>query len=96
MSEITPIMELKVKVASLQEALLHKHPTMPTLLREIHTALKKQPENMTLLDEEEINVIVNGLEKQTGFELAQTVTKSAKSSSASLKAKIANKGIDAF
>lgn len=96
MSEITPAMELQSKVSLLQEALLHKHPTMPTLLREIHTALKKQPENVTLLSEDEIKVIVNGLEKQTGFELAQTITKSTKSPSATLKAKIANKGVDAF
>ena len=57
--------ELKEKVAQLQVALLGEHPLMPALLRTIHTQLKADPENVTLLSEEEIQVIVNGLRKQT-------------------------------
>lgn len=85
---------LKEKVASLEASLLSAHPTMPTLLREIHTALRAQPENVTLLSEEEISVLVRGLQKQTGVFLAESVAKSAKKpgSVAALKAK----GEDAF
>ncbi len=85
---------LKEKVASLEAALLSAHPTMPTLLKEIHSALRAQPENVTLMSEEEISVIVRGLQKQTGTYLAETVSKSAKrpGSVAALKAK----GEDAF
>ena len=90
----TPAFILKEKVASLEAALLSAHPTIPTLLREIHTALRAQPETVTLLSEEEISVLVRGLQKQTGVFLAESVTKSAKKpgSVAALKAK----GEDAF
>ena len=87
--------ELKNKVLELQKSLLDRHPSMPGLLREIHVALKKQPENVTLLEETEINIVVQGLEKQTGYEIASTVSK-PKSSSTGLKNKIASKGADAF
>lgn len=86
--------ELKEKVAKLQEALLNKHPQMPVLLREIHAAIKAQPEQVTLLEEEEIQVIVKGLEKQTGVELATSVVKTSKSTSKT--AQIKALGADAF
>ena len=85
--------ELDRNVLELQEALLARHPRMPGLLREIHTALRAQPENVTLLNEEQISVIVNGLKVQTGVEFAAI---SAKSSSKGIKAKIAAQGLDAF
>jgi hypothetical protein len=62
-------LELKEKVAALQSAILAAHPTMPVLLRTIHTLLKKDPENVTLLSEEDISVIVSGLKKQTLTEI---------------------------
>jgi hypothetical protein len=67
---------------------------MPTLLREIHTALRKQPENVVILSEEEIGIIVTGLEVQTNTFLAQTITKSAKSTSK--VASVKKLGADAF
>lgn len=85
---------LKEKVASLQAAILAKHPTMPSLLQEIHRTLKQQPENVTLLEPEEINIIVQGLEIQTGVELVKTTVKSVKS--ASKLNDIKSKGADAF
>lgn len=86
--------ELQEKIASLQNAILEKHPTMPTLLREIHTALRKQPENVVILSEEDIGIIVRGLEVQTNTFLADTVSKSSKSTSA--VGKIKKLGADAF
>lgn len=86
--------ELKEKVAALEAQLLEQHPKIPTLLREIWTTLKQYPENVTLATEEEIHVIVRGLEFQTKTFLADSVTKNAKKPNAiaALKAK----GADAF
>lgn len=70
------------KIDELQTALLSSHPTMPILLREIHSTLKKQPDNVTLVSDEQINVIVSGLAKYANVSLAvKTATKkpSAKS-----------------
>lgn len=88
---------LKEKVAELSAALLAKHPTMPTLLREIHTTLSKYPEQVTLMSEEDIAVVVSGLKVQTGVEFA-TAAASSKSTAAStnLKKKIDKLGADAF
>lgn len=74
--------QIKEKVLSLQEALLSQHPTMPTLLRDIWQTLKANPEQVTLLEEEDIGVIVNGLKLQAKQEIAtvalKTKTKSIK------------------
>lgn len=67
---------VREKIASLQSALLERHPRMPTLLQEIHSALRAQPENVTLLAEEDICTIVSGLQQQTNTFLADTVSKS--------------------
>ena len=85
---------LREKVSSLEAALLARHPTMPTLLRDIHSALRAQPENVTLLSEDEIRVLVSGLQTQTNTFLATTVVKESKKS-AGTKALLA-KGADAF
>jgi hypothetical protein len=87
--------QLRSKVLELSEAILHKHPTLPTLLREIHSTLQKYPENVTLLPEEDIQVLVRGLEIQTNTYLADSVV-SKKSSSKSLSSKLAGLGDDAF
>ena len=86
--------QLSEKVASLSTAILEKHPTMPTLLREIHTTLSKYPEQVTLLTEEEISVIVSELSVQTNVAFAQSATKPA--AAKSLTAKIKQLGADAF
>lgn len=81
-------LEISTKLHSLQEALLESHPTLPTLLRDIHTTLKQQPEQVTLMSEEELNIIVQGLEKQTNSYIAQAVTKKTTSKRTALKASI--------
>lgn len=82
------------KVAELSAALLARHPKMPTLLREIHQTLSKYPEQVTLMSEEDIHVVVEGLKIQTGVEFAATATKPA--AAKSLAAKIGKLGADAF
>lgn len=86
--------ELQEKVLSLQASLLDRHPRMPVLLREIHTTLRAQPENVTLMSEEEIAIIVDGLKIQTSVEFATAITKN--SSTKSLNTKIKQLGLGAF
>lgn len=69
--------ELKEKVAALSELILTAHPTLPVLLRTIHTQLRADPELVTTLTEEEIGIIVSGLSKQTNTEIVATVSKPA-------------------
>lgn len=78
--------QIKEKIAALQDALLSKHPTMPTLLRDIHTLLNQYPEQVVLLTEEEISVIVSGLKDKAGITLAASVK--APSAAKSLTAKL--------
>jgi len=80
--------DLQMKIASLQEAILSVHPTLPIILKEIHTILKNDPANVTLLSEEEISQIVTGLKLQTKTQITQSTLK--KSSAALKKATIAD------
>ena len=68
-------MEVKTKLDALQAALLESHPTLPTLLRDVHQTLKAQPEQVTLMSEDEIRVVIQSLEKQTNTHLAESITK---------------------
>lgn len=79
--------EIQLKLADLQSALLEKNPQMPLLLRDIHSQLKQNPEVVTLMTEEEIAVVIAGLSQQTLTHLSGSTLKSAKSASgkASLK-----------
>lgn len=78
-------LEIKSKLDELQAALLSAHPTMPTLLRDIHRTLKAQPEQVTLMSEDEIAIVVAGLDKQTNTHIAQVTTKKSTSKSKALK-----------
>lgn len=78
-------LEIKSKLDELQAALLAKHPTMPTLLRDIHKTLKSYPEQVTLMTEEEIAIVVQGLEQQTNSQLAASAMKPTKAKKESLK-----------
>ena len=91
---MTPSEQLSEKVSALSEAILSRHPTMPTLLREIHTTLRSYPEQVTLLSEGEIQVIVSGLSVQTNVAFAASASKPA--AAKSLTAKIKALGADAF
>lgn len=76
---------IRSNIASLQQALLDKHPQMPVLLRDIFRQLKDDPATVTILSEEEISTVVRGLENQTNTFLAASMTK-AKPGSAAVKA----------
>lgn len=77
--------EISSKLDELQQALLTNHPAMATLLRDIHRTLKAQPEQVTLMSEDEIATVVAGLQKQTNTHLAALTMKPSKSKKESLK-----------
>lgn len=95
---MTPYEQLQEKVLSLDTSIKSRHPTMPTLLQEIWRALKAQPENVTLMSEDEIGIVVSGLQMQTNTSLAQTMGKQSKSAAATkgVAAKITQLGLDAI
>ena len=67
--------EVKEKLAALEVAMLEDTPTMPTLLRDIHRQLKSDDTLVTLLSEEEIAILVNGLKQQTRTVIATKAVK---------------------
>lgn len=67
--QLGPVDDIKEKIATLQSHLLSSHPLIPTLLRTIHQQLKADPEVVTLLDEDEIKVVVSGLQHVTKISL---------------------------
>lgn len=73
------------RIKQLSESILSSHPQMPIQLREIHKNLKEDPAIVTLLSEEEICVVVNGLERQTNTFIAASMSP-AKTSAAAKKA----------
>lgn len=68
--------DIKEKILSLDSALKTQHPTMSSLLREIWQTLKANPDQVTLLEEEDIGIIVSGLKKQTATEIVTAALKS--------------------
>lgn len=77
-SDSTQAYEIKEKLAELEAALLEGTPNMPSLLRIIHSTLKKDSDLVTLLSEEECSILVQGLKKQTSTEIATSALKKPK------------------
>ena len=75
MADIDQAFQIKEKLAQLQERLETQAPGLATLLRDIHQTLKKDPDTVTLLTEEECSVLVRGLKKQTATEIATSALK---------------------
>ncbi len=67
--------DLKLKIAELQDMIHAAHPRMPLLLKDIHLLLKSDPDNVTLLTDEDIAIIVSGLKKQTMTEITTATLK---------------------
>lgn len=74
--ESTQAYQIREKLASLEHALTSQLPGIATLLRDIHSNLKKDPDLVTILSEEECNILVRGLEKQTSTVIATAALKS--------------------
>jgi hypothetical protein len=67
--------EIREKLASLESQLVAATPNIAELLRDIHASLKKDPDVVTLLSEEECSTLVRGLSKQTNTEIATKMAK---------------------
>jgi hypothetical protein len=68
--------DIREKLATLESHLLSAHPQIPTLLSTIHKQLRNDMEVVTLLEDEEINILVRGLEVVTRTTLEDAVSKS--------------------
>jgi len=75
---MSPHESIAMKIAELETAILSAHPTLPTLLSQIHSNLKSDPDIVTLLDPAEVAVIVRGLEIQTKTTIASSIVKEGK------------------
>ena len=65
--------QVQEKLLGLEEALLKGTPNMATLLGDIHRQLKNDPDVVSVLTDEECNILAEGLKKQTSTELATKV-----------------------
>jgi hypothetical protein len=73
--------QLEAQITELQSAILSAHPSLPILLQTIHRNLKADPELVTLLSDEQIGVIVNGLSRQTQTQIATSISTGKKGKS---------------
>ena len=71
----TQTLDVREKLAQLEEGLKAAVPNIATLLRDIHRNLKSDPDIVTLLSDEECSVLVRGLKKQTSTSIATTASK---------------------
>lgn len=67
--------QVKEKLAEVEVCLTDRTPGLAGLLRTIHTQLKKDPEIVTLLSEEDCAILVNGLKEYTKTEISTRAVK---------------------
>lgn len=70
MSALTVADQVKSNLLEMQEVLDNNTAGLPSLLRTIHGQLKSDPEIVTLLSDDECNILVEGLKSHTSTELA--------------------------
>lgn len=73
---------LKMKMASLESALLTKDPDMPNHLKESHRLLITYPETVHLLEDPEIAALIKAAEQQTNTMIVKDAAKGKASSKA--------------
>lgn len=72
---------ISIKIAELYNSVQSSLPNMPTLLRDIHSNLKQDPELVTLLTPEQVSIIVSGLSKQTQTTITTSILSGSKGKS---------------
>lgn len=87
---------LHQRIDELSAALLARHPTMPTLLREIHKTLRTYPEQVTVLEPEEIQAIIEGLKIQTKTSFTAGIVSGKGAGAKAAASQIKKLGIHAF
>jgi len=78
---MTPHEIISLKIQELYDSVQQTLPNMPTILRDIHTNLRQDPELVTLLSPEQVSVIVSGLSKQTQTTIIASVVSGSKGKS---------------
>ena len=78
---MTPHEIISLKISELYESIQKTLPSMPTLLRDIHSNLKQDPEIVTLLSPEQVSIIVSGLSKQTQTTITTSILSGSKGKS---------------
>lgn len=71
--------EVSDRIVELRDAIHSAHPKMPGLLQEIWKTTQSYPEQVTLLTEDQMEIIIAGLEKVVDTDLANITLKSATS-----------------
>lgn len=69
---------ISIRIQELYDSVQSTLPNMPTLLREIHSNLKQDPELVTLLSPEQVSIIVSGLSKQTQTTITTSILSGSK------------------
>lgn len=67
--------KIKFRCAELQQALEQEQPGYKTILQDIHEKIRETPELLYALKDEDIAVLVSGLEKHTGVVIAEKKAK---------------------
>ena len=78
---MTPHEIIALKIQELYVSVQQTLPNMPTLLRDIHSNLKTDPELVTLLTPDEVSIIVSGLSKQTQTTITTAILSGGKGKS---------------
>lgn len=76
---MSTVQHVQGKLAELQEALDEQVPGFAYILKDIHESLRADPEVVTILTDEEISVIVKGLERHAGQVVVPAKAKKASS-----------------
>ncbi len=83
---MTPHEQVKEKIESLQQIMIAETPKLPSVLQEIRVLLGKNPEVVTLLEEEDIGRLVAGLAQRANAKFAEAVVKTPRKAAAKLTA----------
>ena len=70
--------QIKSKILNLQQALEERLPGMKTALKDIYDHMKKDPEVVTILDESEIAIVIEGLKRHANLEIPVSKQSSTK------------------
>lgn len=73
--QASPTHPIAMEMAELEEALNKNVPGFNVILRDIHIKLREDPNTVTLLSEEEISLIVKGLERHANVTLTSKAAK---------------------
>lgn len=68
--------QVREKLLDLETRLQQAVPNIKTVLKDVHSILKNDPDCVTLLSDEECAILVRGLKKQTATEIATAAASS--------------------